>query len=58
MGQVMRGPTAQILRTHLGRDAFNILGADNAPFVQATLVGVVFWLICWWMYRRKVFLRI
>ena len=23
------------------------------------LLGVlVFWLVCWWMYRRKIFLRI
>ncbi|HUR57172.1 MAG TPA: hypothetical protein VM029_05655 [Opitutaceae bacterium] len=58
MGQVMRGPTSDMLRTHLGRDAFNVFGTANAPFVQATLVGTVFWLICYWMYRRKIFLRI
>lgn len=58
MGQLMRGPTAQMFRTHLGRDVFNVCGAANAPFVQATLVGTVFWLIAWWMYRRKIFLRI
>ena len=22
------------------------------------LIGLVFWLVCWWMYRRKIFLRI
>ena len=28
------------------------------PMVRCVAVGVVFWLICWWMYRRKIFIRI
>ena len=28
------------------------------PVVQATTVLLVFWLVCLWMYRRKIFLRI
>jgi predicted acyltransferase len=28
------------------------------PVVQATTVLLVFWLICLWMYRRKIFIRI
>jgi hypothetical protein len=28
------------------------------PTVQATLVGLVFWLACLWMYRQKIFLRV
>jgi len=32
--------------------------AKGAPAVQAILVGLVFWGVCWWMYRRKIFLRI
>ena len=58
MGMLLRGWTAKTLQTHLGPDVFKILGPDNAPFVQATAVGLVFWLVCWWMYRRKIFLRI
>jgi predicted acyltransferase len=26
--------------------------------VQSILVGLFFWLVCWWMYRQKIFLRI
>ena len=54
----LAGWTAKTLQTHLGADVFKVFGATNAPIVQATLVGLVFWLVCWWMYRRKIFLRI
>ncbi len=58
MGMLLRGWTARTLQTHFGEDVFKVLGAANAPFVQATLVGLLFWLVCYWMYRRKIFLRI
>jgi predicted acyltransferase len=58
MEMTLKGWTGRTLQTHLGQDVFKIFGADNAPFVQATMVGLVFWLVCWWMYRRKIFLRI
>ena len=58
MGMLLKGWTAKTLQTHLGPDVFTFLGPDNAPLVQATMVGLVFWLVCWWMYRRKIFLRI
>lgn len=50
--------TAKTLQTHLGENVFKMFGPMHAPIVQATLVGLVFWLVCWWMYRRKIFLRI
>lgn len=58
MGQLLRGWTARTFQTHLGEDVFKFLGINNAPFVQATMVGLCFWLVCYWMYRRKIFLRI
>ena len=58
MGMLLRPWTAKMLQTHLGENVFKLLGPANAPAVQATLVGLVFWLVCWWMYRRKIFLRI
>ncbi len=58
MGMLLRSWTAKTFQTHLGEDVFKFLGADNAPFVQATLVGLAFWLVCWWLFRRKIFLRI
>ena len=46
------------LRTHFGQDIFASLGAVYAPMFEraATLLG--FWLILFWLYRRKIFLRI
>ncbi|MBM3852696.1 MAG: hypothetical protein FJ399_06030 [Verrucomicrobia bacterium] len=58
MGMLLRSWTAKTMQTHFGADIFKVIGPANAPFVQATLVGLVFWLVCWWMYRRKIFLRI
>ena len=58
MGMLLRSWTAKTLQVHFGDDLFKVLGAANAPFVQAMLVGLVFWLACWWMYRRRIFLRI
>jgi predicted acyltransferase len=40
------------------RKVFNLLGAAYAPFLQGVAVLLVLWLILFWMYRRKLFLRI
>ena len=50
------------LDTHLGpHDVFEkILGPYKiyAPVVESAVVLIVLWLVCLWMYRRKIFLRI
>jgi predicted acyltransferase len=59
MSQMLKPWTAKTLQTHFGGEKlFNIFGAANAPFVQYTMVGLVFWLVCYGMYRSKIFLRI
>jgi predicted acyltransferase len=45
-------------RVHLGREVFELFGAPYAPMVQQAAVLLTLWLICWWMYRRKLFLKI
>ena len=45
-------------KTHLGADAFKILGDVYAPMVQGAAVLLVLWGILWWMYRRRLFLRV
>lgn len=52
------GFIAKNLKTHLGQEVFRFAGAAYEPFVQGAAVLLVFWLILWWMYRRKVFIRI
>jgi predicted acyltransferase len=49
---------ADNLKTHLGRGLFNSFGTAYAPFVQGLAVLFVLWLILFWMYRRKIFLKI
>jgi predicted acyltransferase len=46
------------LTTHLGAGVFKLFGEAFVPLVQGALILLVLWLILFWMYRRKVFLRI
>jgi predicted acyltransferase len=43
---------------HFGPDAFKRLGSPYEPLLQGIAVLLVYWLILFWMYRRKIFLRI
>ena len=52
------GFTAGALKTHLGADFFKFAGAAYQPFVQGAAVLFILWLMLFWMYRRKIFLRI
>jgi heparan-alpha-glucosaminide N-acetyltransferase len=45
-------------RIHLGPHAFEIFGVGLQPFVQGCAVLACLWAILYWMYRRKIFLRI
>jgi len=49
---------AASLRTHLGDATFRMAGDPYLPFVQGLAVVLVMWLILFWMYRRRIFLRI
>ena len=46
------------LRTHLGPSPFKMFGDAYEPFVHGAAVLFFLWLILFWMYRRKVFLKI
>jgi predicted acyltransferase len=45
-------------RIHLGADAFKFLGAPLEPFVSGLAVLLAYWLVLYWMYRRRIFLKI
>jgi predicted acyltransferase len=45
-------------RIHLGPNAFKILGPGLEPLLLGTAVLLSYWLILFWMYRRKLFLKI
>jgi len=46
------------LATHLGEGSFRVFGDAYAPFVQGVLALTVVWLMLYWMYKRRIFLRI
>jgi heparan-alpha-glucosaminide N-acetyltransferase len=46
------------LGRHLGRAPFLVLGAPFEPVLRGAAIVLVFWSILFWMYRRKIFLRI
>jgi len=45
-------------RINLGPHAFALFGTGLEPFLQGAAVLLVFWLILFWMYRRKLFLKV
>jgi heparan-alpha-glucosaminide N-acetyltransferase len=52
------GFVANSFKTHLGPNAFKLFGETFAPMLQGAAVLLTLWLILFWMYRRKLFLRI
>jgi predicted acyltransferase len=46
------------LRIHLGPHAFTVFGEPYEPLLRGAAVLLILWLILFWMYRRRIFLRI
>ena len=49
---------SQSLKTHLGQKFFQFAGAAYEPLMHGAAILLIFWLILFWMFRRKIFLRI
>lgn len=58
MSQTLKPWTARTLQTHLGKEIFLLAGEPYRWTVEAVLVGTMFWLVCYWLYRQKIFIRI
>ena len=58
MAHLFDGFVSSSFRTHLGPDAFKLLGQSYAPLLHGAAILAVLWLLLYWMYRRKIFLRI
>jgi predicted acyltransferase len=43
---------------HLGHSPFQFLGAAYEPLLAGIVTMSIFYLILWWMFRRKLFIRI
>jgi predicted acyltransferase len=48
----------EALHTHLGDGFFTILGVGAKTLVEGGCILLILWLMLFWMYRRKVYLRI
>ena len=55
MAQLLKGWTRRTLETHFGA---NLFSGVYWPIFAAAAVLFVCWLVCLWMYRRKIFRRI
>jgi predicted acyltransferase len=55
MAQLTRPWVRSTLKIHLGHELFS---GRYGPIIESAAVLFVWWLVCFWMYKRKVFLRI
>jgi heparan-alpha-glucosaminide N-acetyltransferase len=58
MAHLFDGFIGSSLNTHLGDGIFKVFGQAYEPLLRGALVLFVMWLLLFWMYRRKIFLRI
>jgi heparan-alpha-glucosaminide N-acetyltransferase len=60
--QLMKGWVRGTLQTNFGQDIFTgppgSFLATYGPIIDAVAVLFVLWLVCLWMFRQKVFVRI
>ncbi len=58
LADLVREFTPNALLRHLGHGTFQVLGVAYEPLLLGAAVLLVDWLILFWMYRRRLFLRI
>jgi heparan-alpha-glucosaminide N-acetyltransferase len=58
MSWTMEHFVTDALMRHVGLGAFSWLGPPFVPVLRGAAVVLVFWSILFWMYRRKIFVRI
>jgi predicted acyltransferase len=58
MSGLLEGFIGRTLRIHLGPGPFRAFGEGYEPLVEGAAVLLVLWLVLFWMYRRRIFLRI
>jgi predicted acyltransferase len=58
MAHLFDGFIVKSLATHFGSRIYSVFGTPYEPLVRGALVLLVFWLLLFWMYRCKIFLRI
>ena len=51
-------PIEAALDRHLGPKPFNLDGPNFEPLLHGAAVLLVVWLILFWLYRKRIFVRI
>lgn len=55
---VLYGPILAALDRHLGQKPFGLAGPAYEPLLHGIAVLAIVWLILFWMYRKRIFIRI
>jgi predicted acyltransferase len=58
IAHIMEGFLDSTFRIHLGQTFFQFAGAGFEPFFRGAAILLCYWLLLFWMYRRKLFLKI
>lgn len=58
IAELLREFVYSSFRIHLGEQPFQIFGVGLEPLLMGAAVLLTYWLMLYWMYRRKVFLKI
>jgi heparan-alpha-glucosaminide N-acetyltransferase len=58
IAHLMEGFLESSFRIHLGAHFFQFAGVGLQPFFQGAAILLCYWLVLFWMYRRKLYLKI
>ena len=58
IAELFAGGIGKVLSCHLGAGVFQTAGKPYEPLLHGAGVLLVEWMILFWMYRRKIFLRV
>jgi heparan-alpha-glucosaminide N-acetyltransferase len=58
LSHLIDGFILKTFQIHFGQDVFRAFGEAYATLFSGTVLILVLWLILFWMYRRKLFLRV
>ncbi|MBM4156115.1 MAG: DUF5009 domain-containing protein [Lentisphaerae bacterium] len=58
MSQLLKPWVGGLWQRYLGKDVFLIAGPEPESVLRCSAIGFTFWLVVYWMYRNKFFVRI
>ena len=58
MEELSHGWFQRTLKIHFGDRIYHVLDKPYEPFIARLWVLLAMWLVCYWLYRQKIFIRI